>query len=76
MTSPYCSTAGKKGDIGRYLSRLGRYLKQGPRVDENQKPQLGMIFNTLEEKKSFYHEYAKLGGLIFIVVRQSLRMEH
>jgi len=23
------STAGKKGDIGRYLSRLGRYLKQG-----------------------------------------------
>ena len=23
------SAAGKKGDIGRYLGRLGRYLKQG-----------------------------------------------
>ena len=25
------SAAGKKGDIWRYLGRLGRYLKQGPR---------------------------------------------
>jgi len=33
-----------------------------PRVDENRKPQLGIVFNTLEEAHSFYHEYAKLGG--------------
>jgi len=29
------STAGKKGDIGRYLGGLGRYLKQGFRGDED-----------------------------------------
>jgi len=46
------SATSKKGDIGRYLGRIGRYLKQGNWLEKKNHNDSQNIFTSIKSKRA------------------------